>query len=282
MPFHQALHRVVELFTTHVLLLWLFSLLIVVALGLFLSDRRQPMFPSRLGEGRSDSLTKFRGLNLTDGISVIVFLIFLAFYILLIFYKEDFAYYDDDMLTDFSVQGRNFLPPVWSALGRFYPLADQEFNLLKFVTRSPAGYHALVALQLLVLVAVLFVVLRAFQVRYRVLIVIAAMVAPSFLIPFTGFVYPERNVLFWLAVMLLCLQAYSSDEGAHLFCRLPRGHAFCSLLQGNGCSFCCGLRDYSIAVAAFCCAPQAASSPGRNLSKRMPSQLGCWASQLFI
>ena len=208
MPPRQLLHRVVEPFTTHVLLLWLISLLIVVALGLFLSDRRQPMFPSRLGEDRWDRVTKFRGLNLTDGISVFVLLFFLAFYMRLIFYREDFAYYDDDMLTDFSVQGRNFLPPVWSALGRFYPLADQEFNLLKFVTRSPAGYHAFVALQLLVLVAVLFVVLHAFQVRYRVLIIIAAMVAPSFLIPFTGFVYPERNVLFWLAVLLLCLQAY--------------------------------------------------------------------------
>ena len=121
------------------------------------------------------------------------------------------------MLTDFSVQGMNFLPPVWSAVGRFYPLADQEFNLLKFVTRSPAGYHALVALQLLVLLAVLFVVLRAFQVRYRVLILIAAMVAPSFLIPFTGFVYPERNVLFWLAVMLLCLQEYSRTKARIYF-----------------------------------------------------------------
>ena len=151
MPFHQVLHRVVELLATHVLLLWLISLLIVVALGLFLSRRRQPMFPSHIVEGRWDSLTKFRGLNLTDGMSVIVFLVFLTSYLRLIFYREDFAYYDDDILTDFSVQGRNFLPPVWSAVGRFYPLADQEFNLLKFVTRSPAGYHALVALQLLVL-----------------------------------------------------------------------------------------------------------------------------------
>jgi hypothetical protein len=214
---HHLLHRVVELFTTHVLMLWLFSLFIVVALGVFLSNGRQPTFPSRVSAGRSDSPTQFQGFHLPDGISIVVFLVFLAFYIRLIFYREDFAYYDDDMLTDFSVQGRNFLPPVWSAPGRFYPLADQEFNLLKFVTRSPAGYHALVALQLLVLVAVLFVVLRAFQVRYRVLIVIAAMVAPSFLIPFTGFVYPERNVLFWLAVLLLCLQGYSSTKARIYF-----------------------------------------------------------------
>jgi hypothetical protein len=217
MLFHHVLHRIVELFTAHVLLLWLFSLIIVVALGLFLSDHRHPMFPSRSCEGRWNSLTKLKGLNFTDGISLIVFLIFLAFYIRLIFYKEDFAYYDDDILTDFSIQGRNFLPPVWSALGRFYPLGDQEFNLLKFITRSPAGYHALVTLQLLALVVVLFVVLRAFQVRYRVLILVAAIVAPSFLIPFTGFVYPERNVLFWLAVMLLCLQTYSRTKARIYF-----------------------------------------------------------------
>jgi len=206
MSLHHVLHRVVELFTTHVLMLWLFSLFIVVAFGVFLSNGRQLVFPSR--EDCADSPIKLHGFHLPDGISLTVFLIFLACYIRLIFFKEDFAYYDDDILTDFSVQGRNFSPPVWSALGRFYPLGDQEFNLLKVITRSPAGYHALVALQLLVLVAVLLVVLRAFQVRYRVLIVSAAMLEPSFLIPFTGFVYPERNVLFWLAVMLLCLQGY--------------------------------------------------------------------------
>ena len=36
----------------------------------------------------------------------------------LIFYKVDFAYYDDQMLTDFSVQGKNSLPPVPS-VGRY-------------------------------------------------------------------------------------------------------------------------------------------------------------------
>ena len=217
MPFHQSLHQAIELFTTHLLFLWLFALVLVAVLGLFLSNHRQPLFPRGPYRDSWDRLAGFQRMNLTDRISVIVFLAFLTLYIALIFYKEDFAYYDDDMLTDFSVRGRNFLPPVWSALGRFYPLADQEFNLLKFITRSPAGYHALVALQLVVLVAVLFVVLRAFQVRYRVLIVIAAMVAPSFLIPFTGFVYPERNVLFWLSVMVLCLQEYSRTRARIYF-----------------------------------------------------------------
>jgi len=218
MPFHQLLHHANELFASHVLLLWLLSLGFVIASGLWLSRRSDRMVASPCGGDNVGQNTELPGrVGFGDGIAAAGLLAFLAAYILLIFYKEDFAYYDDDILTDFSVQGRNFLPPVWSALGRFYPLADQEFNLLRFITRSPAGYHALVALQLVVLVAVLFVVLRAFQVRYRVLIIIAAMVTPSFLIPFTGFVYPERNVLFWLAVMLLCLQAYSATRARIYF-----------------------------------------------------------------
>src|SRR5215467_7209919 len=100
MPLHHLLHRVVELFTTHVLTLWLFSLLIVVAFGVFLSNGRQLVFPSR--EDCSDSPIKLHGFHLPDGIALTVFLIFLAFYIRLIFFKEDFAYYDDDILTDFS------------------------------------------------------------------------------------------------------------------------------------------------------------------------------------
>lgn len=39
-------------------------------------------------------------------------------YVGLVFYEVDFAYYDDEMLTDFSVQGTNSLPPV-SSVGRY-------------------------------------------------------------------------------------------------------------------------------------------------------------------
>lgn len=218
MSVHQLLHHGNELFTSHILLLWLLFLGFVITSGLWLSKRSHPMAAISPGADSVSQSTKLLGrVSLADCVAAAMFLAFLALYLILIFYKEDFAYYDEDILTDFSVRGGNFLPPVWSALGRFYPLADQEFNLLKFVTRSPAGYHALVALQLLVFVAVLFVILRAFQVRYRVLVVVTAMVAPSFLIPFTGFVYSERNVLFLLAVMLLCLQAYSRTKARIYF-----------------------------------------------------------------
>jgi hypothetical protein len=203
---------------SHFLLVWLLLLVLVVAGGLLLSRWADPASPTLSDQGDIGGGIKFlRQISRTDGISAIVLLLFVAFYIILIFYKEDFAYYDDEILTNFSVRGYAFPPPVWLGQGRFFPLADQEFNLLRFITRSPAGYHSLVVVELVILLAVLFAVFGAYQVRYRVLVLIAAMAAPSFVIPFTGFVYPERNVLFWLVVMLLCLQGYSQTKARIYF-----------------------------------------------------------------
>ena len=43
------------------------------------------------------------------------------------------------------------------------------------------------------------------------------MLAPSFVISFTGLIYPERNVLFWLAILVLCLAGYSKTRAPVYF-----------------------------------------------------------------
>jgi hypothetical protein len=215
---HHLVRHAYDMVTSHVLLVWLLSLVLVGVCGFIVSSRAGPMAPVLSERQKSSRSLKLPSrITLIDRISVIALLLFVTGYIALIFYKEDFAYYDDDMLTDFSLRGHNFPPPIWPSLGRFYPLADQEFNLLRFITRSPVGYHSFVVVQLLVLLGVLFVALKAFKLRYRTLILIAVMLAPSFVIPFTGFVYPERNVLFWLALMVLCLQGYSKTKARTYF-----------------------------------------------------------------
>jgi hypothetical protein len=203
---------------SHFVLAWLFVLGCVAACGLLISSHNNAVDPNVPKQLPSDRRPNFPGrLELIDKLSAIVLLLFVAGYIFLIFYKEDFAYYDDDVLTDFSIRGQAFAPPIWPDMGRFFPLAEQEFNLVRFITRSPAGYHLLVAVQLIVLLLILFVILREFTIRYRALIVIAVMLAPSFVISFSGFVYPERNVLFWLTVMLLCVQRYSKTKARLYF-----------------------------------------------------------------
>jgi hypothetical protein len=206
---HQLVHRAYQIFISQFLLVWLLFLVLIVSWGLLFSGHGSPIFPSISEQAASDRRPRLFGrVRPADVISSIAFLLFVVLYMFLILYKEDFAYYDDEMLTDFSIQGVNLSPPIMLSIGRFFPLADQEFNLFRFVTRSPAGYHSLIVVQLAIVLVVLFVILRKIQIRYRTLVLIAAMLAPSFLIPFSGFVYPERNVLFWLAIMVLCIQGY--------------------------------------------------------------------------
>jgi hypothetical protein len=215
---HFLVHHTRDLITSHFLVVWLCLLGAIIVCGLWLSGYAEQAFPVPSRAGSSDRRNNlFASLQGFDGIAAVLFLLFAAFYIFLIFYKEDFAYYDDDMMTDYSVGGKNLSPPLWPGTGRFYPLADQEFNLLKRFTRSPAGYHFLIAAQLVVFLVVLFFVLKKFAPRYRFLIMGAVMIAPSFVIPFSGFVYPERNLLFWLAILFLCLQGHARNNGRIYF-----------------------------------------------------------------
>ena len=52
-------------------------------------------------------------LSSTDNIHLVLFLLFAALYSFVILYKEDFAYYDDDMMTDFPLRGLPALVPIW-------------------------------------------------------------------------------------------------------------------------------------------------------------------------
>jgi hypothetical protein len=206
---HQIIHHADNILAQHFVLLWFISFALVIVVGWLVSPDPNPAWSPGLGQATWETNVKrLSQLGWADGLSGFLFIGFAIFYSYLIFYKEDFSYYDDDLLTDFSLQGKSFAPPIWTGVGRFYPLADQEFNLLSFLTRSPFGYHALVVLQLIILIVVIFLILREFRFRYRCLIAAAVMMAPSFLIPFMGFVYPERNVLFGMAILLLCLQRY--------------------------------------------------------------------------
>ena len=213
------LHPVVEfayrLVSYHFLFLWLLALAAIVLGGVYVSDRQKlpVLTPGDLGASPKASST----LSTVDWICGLALAVFVACYILAILHKEDFCYYDDDMLTESTLRGMNFPLPIWPALGRFYPLGEQEFNLLRYVTRSPAGYHSIAVVELVILLVALFFVLSNLRSVYRVPILVAAMLSPGFLIAFTGLTYPERNVLFWLGILLLCLVRHSKTKGRIYF-----------------------------------------------------------------
>ncbi len=187
---------------SHFMLIWFLFLIIAVLYGIWISGRYTPVAPAELDVHTRGRMWRS---SLTDNIHLVLFLLFAALYSLVILYKEDFAYYDDDMITDFPLRGLPALVPIWPDRGRFFPLGFRSFNVIKHLTRSPAGYHSAVVVELVVLLAVVFLCLKSFRLLYRVWILVAIMLAPSFIIPFSGFVYTERSVLLWLSVLLLCL-----------------------------------------------------------------------------
>jgi hypothetical protein len=150
-------------------------------------------------------------LERADRFAIGAFVAFLAAYTALtLFFKEDFAYYDDSIFTFFTVRGNDYVRPIWPWEGRFFPFGHQEFNLLQYMTRSAAGYHAFAALELTAFTAALWLLLPDMQLRYRLLVIALALLTPSFTISFGGLIFPERNVLVLVAALVLCARSYAT------------------------------------------------------------------------
>jgi len=137
-----------------------------------------------------------------------LFGLFVLFYAWLIFYGTNFTDHDNNQLTLFSVRGLKFSPPIWGD-GRFFPLAHQEFNVARYLTKSCGGYHVLGVAQLLITLAIIYRLLDDLSVHQRLLILFTTLLAPSILISFFGLIYPERNLIIALVVMLFCVRKYA-------------------------------------------------------------------------
>ena len=138
--------------------------------------------------------------------------LFLACYIPLLLKWENFAYYDNWVLTGFSVRGVDFPPPIWPHEGRFFPLAYQDFNLIRHFTKSVIGYHALPMVQLLILSCILLILDKQLNIKERVFLIVLLLVTPGFVISFGGLVYPERNVVFCLVCLLLFVERFEKSH----------------------------------------------------------------------
>lgn len=127
----------------------------------------------------------------------------LAGYLAIALKWEAFADYDDAWYTLYSLRGRNFGPPIWPDSGRFFPLGDQEFNLIRHLTTSAVGYHAVSIAQLLIVSCILLFLNSGLNAKARAGLTALYLILLSTVFTFTGLVFQERNVVFWLACMLL-------------------------------------------------------------------------------
>jgi hypothetical protein len=133
-------------------------------------------------------------------------------YIVLTLRWEDFANYDDSYYTLFKLRGQNIGPMIWRESGRFFPLGHQEFNLIGDFTGTVTGYHAVPLAQLLIVSCILLMLDGELSITGRGALLAFALILPSIVIGFTGLVFPERNVVFWLAWLVFFVKRFEQTQ----------------------------------------------------------------------
>ena len=141
-------------------------------------------------------------------VPLLVLLLFLGGYILLTLVGDDFTYYDDSLFTLGTLEGHNIAPFIWPDQGRFFPLAFQEYNVLRLITHTAAGYHILRVLQILGLSGIILWLCRNKSWMVRTGITVLVFLTPSILICYSGLIYVESNLVFVIACLALCIQSY--------------------------------------------------------------------------
>ena len=138
--------------------------------------------------------------------------LFLVCYIALMLTWEDFAYYDNSMFTSGTLMGHDLSPPIVQESGRFLPLGLQEFNLIRHFTRTAGGYHVLPIAELLIFSYILLILDSELSITVRVALAILVLLTPSILMSFSLLIEPVRNVLFFLACLVLSVKRFEQTR----------------------------------------------------------------------
>jgi hypothetical protein len=180
------------------LAIWIATPLVLGAMGARWVAARAPT--------ASEPVARWRP-NAALVVCMTLFAVFALTYVSLIYSREELVGQDYGQLTAF----RFIDMPIRAASGRFFPLGLQEYNLLTFVGRTPPVYHTFSMLQLVALVMCVVALLGDLPDWFRVVVPMGVMVLTSVVMSFFGLVFPERDLLFWLAIFLVSMQRFSRN-----------------------------------------------------------------------
>lgn len=155
--------------------------------------------------------------SFTGGITALMFvLLILVGYAVVALKWEAFVDYDDSFFTLVTLRGHNYGPPIWPGLGRFFPLGQQEFNLIRHFTSSVMGYHAVPICQLLTISCLLFFLDDELSITVRLVLTAICLLTPSLVVSFTGLVFSDRNVVFWLSCLMFFVRRFEKTQSTAL------------------------------------------------------------------
>jgi hypothetical protein len=149
--------------------------------------------------------------NRRAGLPLMLLTLFLAFYIGMILVGEDFADHDDSLFILNTLKGHDFGLTIWPINGRFFPFALMEFNLVRHFTQTAVGYHVLPILQVLIFSGIL-ILISDVNVAASAFLTVLVLVTPSILFSFSTLGFEERNVLFFLLVLVLSIVRFEQTQ----------------------------------------------------------------------
>jgi hypothetical protein len=144
--------------------------------------------------------------------TIALLILFLLCYIALTLKWEDFADYDNSQFTLFLLRGHDFRPAIWPQVGRFFPLSNQEFNLIRHFTSTVVGYHVLPIFQVVALSGVLLILHDDLSISARAALTIFVLVVPSIVISFGTLICTERNVVLSIACLVLFVKRFEQAQ----------------------------------------------------------------------
>lgn len=148
-------------------------------------------------------------LTRIDIVAIIALIVFVCIYAILIVSGEDLVGQDYAQLTAQRFYGM----PIWPNNRRFFPLGLQEYNILGLLGKTAQVYHTFSIYQLLVVLPAIVVLLAPAAIWLRCVVCAFVMTSPSFVISFFGLIYPERDIIFWMAAWLVSLVAHVRNGG---------------------------------------------------------------------
>ncbi len=103
-------------------------------------------------------------------------------------------------------------------LGRFSPLGGQEYNLVWLFTRSPVGYYAVNAVEMVSFLLIFFWLLRQYVSKYLYIYVggLFLLLTPGFTLTFFKLLYVEKGLVLLLAGFLALFVAFQRRGNAHV------------------------------------------------------------------
>jgi hypothetical protein len=188
---------------------WMIPIVALGAVGLVSLDRAG----ARVAEPRRRS-TPFPTPSRWVAPSAVAFAAFISVYSYLIVYHEDLVGLDYATIT----ATRFVVVPIWPWNGRFFPLALQEFNLLAMLGRSATVYHGFAVVELLLVLGCVFRLLGDTPAWFRCAVATFMVLLPGVFVSFFGLVYPERDIVLWLALWMLCVRAFDRTRSRTAFC----------------------------------------------------------------